>query len=311
MTIKQLFKKHFEEILAFLERLDNFIIIVTDENLNILDHTENLSKVCETDRELRGLNLSSFLVNSREILKSLGKEERVFPIIKSRDGVEVALRGFVLKIDQYHVFLLEQHRLTYNELIIKLSKLNKEVMVKTRELARKNRELQEALLRVRELEGKDSLTGILNRRAFMRVFVKEIKRAKRYRIPLSLAILDLDDFKVINDTYGHEAGDMVLRRVCRMIERNIREQDIFARLGGEEFVLLFPHTNLNEAYLVSERLRLKVAKLRFKGLSHRITASFGITSLREEDTPKTLIRRADEALYEAKRFGKNKTVIKI
>lgn len=311
MNIRQIFKQYFDEIVNLLNKLSNFIVILTDENLDILDYTEGLSKVYGAERELKGMHLSTLLVNYKEVLKKhIDEKDKVFLIVKGKDGIEVAFHGLVFRVDNYHLFLIEHYRLTYNELIIKLSKLNEEVMVKTRELVRRNMELKRALLKIKELEGKDSLTGILNRRAFMRVFVKEIKRAKRYKIPLSLAILDLDNFKLINDNYGHKAGDMVLKRVCRMVKKNIREQDVFARLGGEEFVILFPHTNLDEAYLVSERLRLKIAELKFKGLSHRITASFGITSLKEDDNPETILKRADEALYEAKRSGKNRCVTK-
>lgn len=310
MKIREIFRKHVDTLIDLLNRFNNILVILTNQNLEIIDHTESVIKVCGIEKNLRGLRLESLAVNKIELAESLNDVSKVFVILRSKEDIEIALQGFVIKVEGYYVFFLECHRFTYNELIVKLSKLNKEIVNKTRELAKKNKELYEALLKIKRLEEKDSLTGILNRRAFMRILLREVKRAKRYKIPLSLALLDIDNFKTINDIYGHEAGDMVLKKMCRTIVRNIREQDVFARFGGEEFIFLFPHTSLNEAYLVSERLRLKIARLRFKNLSHRITVSFGVTGLKEEDSPKTFIKRADEALYEAKRSGKNRSVIK-
>lgn len=310
MEIKQIFKDRVNTIVDLLNKFTNFILILTNQNLDIIDYTDGLTKVYEIDKNLRGLNLKSLVVNDSEFVNFLEDVNKVFIILRSKEDIELAFQGFVIKVREYYLFLLEYRRFTYNELIVKLSKLNEEIVNKTRELAKRNRELYEAFLKIKKLEEKDVLTGILNRRAFMRVIVKEIKRAKRYKLPLSLAILDIDNFKLINDTYGHEAGDEVLRKICRVVEKNTREHDIFARFGGEEFVLLFPHTNPDEAYLASERLRLKIDKLKFKRISHCVTVSFGITTLKEEDNLKTFIKRADEALYEAKQSGKNRSVIK-
>lgn len=180
MKVRQVFRQYSYEIVNLLNKLNNFIVILTDENLDILDYTEGLSKVCRAERELKGMNLSALLVKDKEVLKYVNEKDRVFLIIKGKDGIEMAYHGFVFRVDNYYlflnifnIFLIEHYRLTYNELIIKLSRLNEEVMVKIRELARRNFELKKALVRIKEFGGKDSLTGILNRRAFMRIFVKK------------------------------------------------------------------------------------------------------------------------------------------
>ncbi len=150
----------------------------------------------------------------------------------------------------------------------------------------------------------DNLTGIYNRNKFDELCSAEINRVRRYGTPCSLVILDIDHFKRFNDTYGHLVGDKVLRTLAETITRNIRNTDIFARWGGEEFVLLLPETPLASACKLVEKLRLQVAHIVMEECDG-ITASFGVTQLHREDTIKRAIARADQALYEAKAAGRN------
>ncbi|NOR57470.1 MAG: diguanylate cyclase [Sulfurimonas sp.] len=151
---------------------------------------------------------------------------------------------------------------------------------------------------------KDSLTGISNRDKFEEVFEYELKQSKRYNRPLSLALLDIDKFKDFNDKYGHLIGDEVLIMLSEKIQSNTRESDLFARWGGEEFVLLFSNTNLQNALNSSENFRRIIEKLEHKSAG-AVTVSFGVTEYKEGDTLESMFKRADDALYEAKNSGRN------
>lgn len=155
----------------------------------------------------------------------------------------------------------------------------------------------------------DKLTGLFNRNKFDEIFAKEIKRTKRYKNELSVIIFDIDNFKMVNDTYGHQIGDEVLKEISKIALDNVREQDITTRWGGEEFFILLPQTNLSGAVIVANKIKTSTQNHIFTEKSLKITASFGVTQFCiENDDEKTIITRADELLYEAKRSGKNKVM---
>jgi diguanylate cyclase (GGDEF)-like protein/PAS domain S-box-containing protein len=150
----------------------------------------------------------------------------------------------------------------------------------------------------------DALTGIYNRIKLNKSLKIEMARSERYQSPLSLTIFDIDNFKKVNDTYGHSAGDDVLKCLTKLVQTNIRETDIFARWGGEEFVILTPGLSTLETARLADKLRHKIAEFDFKK-PQKITASFGITSFKSGDSSTLLINRADDALYRAKKSGRN------
>ncbi len=157
----------------------------------------------------------------------------------------------------------------------------------------------------------DSLTEIYNRAAMERLIEKEIDRSKRYELPMSLLLLDLDHFKKINDTYGHQVGDFTLKTVVRTITGVLREHDILGRFGGEEFTILLPDTDLVNAHIVAERVREIVQKTPIKAGSKNIniTLSIGFATLNHKtDDYQELFRRSDLGLYKAKQTGRNLTV---
>ena len=161
----------------------------------------------------------------------------------------------------------------------------------------------------------DELTGLSNRRRFQETMSAEVERAKRFSTELGLVMLDIDDFKAVNDTYGHQQGDLVLREVAKILKASSREIDEPARYGGEELALVLPGTDLEGAHQLAERVREGIAALRLPILGDadaeplRITASFGAAAVpvSAEDV-RGLVAAADEALYQAKRAGKNRTV---
>jgi diguanylate cyclase (GGDEF)-like protein len=159
----------------------------------------------------------------------------------------------------------------------------------------------------------DELTGLFNRRRFQEAMATEVERSKRFGQPVGLVLLDLDDFKTVNDTYGHQQGDLVLREVARVLRETSREIDEPARYGGEELAVVLPGTDLEGAYNLAERVRAGIEELALPLLDGegvlRVTASFGVATLPgSADDMRELVAAADEALYRAKRAGKNRTV---
>src|SRR6056297_3279103 len=153
----------------------------------------------------------------------------------------------------------------------------------------------------------DHLTQIANRLKFNSAFERELRTFERHGHGLSLLMFDIDHFKKVNDTHGHDIGDIVLVELVKLVKTQIRETDLLARWGGEEFIILLPHTELSEAALLGERIRAAIEKKQYRKVGH-ITCSFGLTSSGKNDTKEILIKRADEALYIAKKEGRNRVV---
>lgn len=145
----------------------------------------------------------------------------------------------------------------------------------------------------------DHLTKIYNRQKFDELFLKEVENKKRYKDHLSLLLIDIDHFKIVNDTYGHYIGDLTLIALTNLITKNLRINDIFARWGGEEFIILLPRTDISAAYIKAQEIRSIVESHVNKELPS-ITISIGVTEMNDTDTTKTCLQRVDKALYLAK-----------
>ncbi|WP_428738996.1 GGDEF domain-containing protein [Sulfurimonas sp.] len=152
----------------------------------------------------------------------------------------------------------------------------------------------------------DALTNIGNRRYFDQKLEEHITLTQRYKYPFSFLIFDIDFFKKINDMYGHDVGDKVLIEFTTLIKENLRQADIFARIGGEEFAVLLPATTNDKAYTLAQKLRTLIEEA--KGTT-QITTSIGLIQYEKGDDPKTMFQRADFALYKAKETGRNKVVL--
>ncbi|HEX5465847.1 MAG TPA: diguanylate cyclase [Candidatus Limnocylindrales bacterium] len=159
----------------------------------------------------------------------------------------------------------------------------------------------------------DRLTGIANRQNILAAIFEEVERSKRYERPMSVAFVDIDHFKAVNDTYGHPAGDVVLRRVADILRTNIRASDRVGRYGGEEFVLLLPETNVDDAAMLAEKLRLCVLRETFQvspEIRLNLTISLGIAGgLSQRVRFETIVRDADAAMFSAKSLGRNQTYV--
>jgi diguanylate cyclase (GGDEF)-like protein len=169
--------------------------------------------------------------------------------------------------------------------------------------------LAEANAVITQLMRTDALTGLANRRYFLEVLENIMSLTRRHQTPLTLIMADLDHFKVINDTYGHAGGDQVLKGFGALLQNTIRREDLAARLGGEEFIVALPHTDLSEALSIAERIRLGLEEMKWEQIETQITGSFGISQFRPEDTADSLIERADQALYRAKAAGRNRLMV--
>lgn len=174
------------------------------------------------------------------------------------------------------------------------------------ELHRANVELRSANSRINQLSRLDSLTGLANRREFDYRLADEVARCQRRPRPLSLIFCDIDHFKAVNDTHGHAAGDAVLAGLADVLRAGVRETDLAARIGGEEFAVVVAEGPLDAARALAERLRSALAAQIMDPIGAAVTASFGVAERRSGESAVELLARADAALYAAKRSGRNR-----
>ncbi len=264
----------------------NALLSLPEDEFDLLMVSLNLS---ETD----GLRLCS-QVRSLDRTRHLP----ILIIIEPGDDARL-LRGLDMGVNDYLVRPIDK-----NEMLARIR-----TQIKRKRYADQLKmQIEESV----ELAITDALTGLHNRRYMeshlKTLFDEAIERGK----PMSFLVSDIDFFKSVNDTFGHDAGDTVLREFAARIRKNIRGIDLACRFGGEEFVVMMPDTDLSKAYLVGERLRQCIASQPFvlaDGTSLEVTASIGVATLeRSTDTPDTLLKRADQALYAAKRDGRNRVV---
>lgn len=163
------------------------------------------------------------------------------------------------------------------------------------------------LEKTEQLVFRDSMTGLYNHQYIVSNLEEEITRSERYKIPLSIIVLDVDNFKKVNDTYGHVMGDSVLKRVSKTIKTQCRTMDKIGRYGGDEFLIVLPETGLEKAVVLARRLMEAVESLA-SDKTGKVTVSMGIAQLEEGETVSAFIERADDKLYAAKRAGRNRFV---
>ncbi len=175
-------------------------------------------------------------------------------------------------------------------------------------LSHNQKALEEANKKLTLLANTDILTNVYNRKRFNELLEKELQRTKRHKHQLSIIMFDIDHFKQINDTYGHQVGDEVLKRVASICKSGIRDIDYIARWGGEEFMILSPETGIEEAGQLAERVREQISLTDF-GIKEKIYCSFGVTEFKDSDDIEPFIHRVDQALYQAKGAGRNCVVV--
>jgi len=175
-------------------------------------------------------------------------------------------------------------------------------------IAQMAQELRASAEKMYKLANTDTLTGIANRLKFNTIVNYQVENSLRYDAALSIIFFDIDYFKKINDEFGHELGDKVLKKMALLVKNEIRKSDVIARWGGEEFAIILANTTLSDAGKLAQKLRLCIEAHRFEG--QELTCSFGVTQLQKDDTNISLMKRVDDALYDAKKAGRNCVTIK-
>jgi diguanylate cyclase (GGDEF)-like protein len=262
-----------------------------------LDQDEELNRVLD---ELAALYAFALAISQGDLEHDLGVRGSLAGALKSLHAAlrhltwqsqRVAAGDFTQRVD-----FMGEFSEAFNSMVVALE-------TSRAEIEERSERLLEQAFRLEELATTDSLTGVFNRRKFNEIVTAEIERARRYGTPLSFLILDIDFFKRVNDTLGHEAGDQVLVALAGLLRAALRAVDSLARWGGEEFVVLLPEIESAGAARLAGRLRDAVHEA---GLAGGVTVSFGVAQWRPDETADELFARADKALYRAKDLGRDR-----
>ena len=319
-AVSELFYNYYNDISAFIIRKEvvNEKVFV-DEKTNFLE--SDISKDYYYDKEILEYNNS---IISAELEKEIdkinselytqyqdqinsGDEFYITSLALSRTIFFLPISNFKNEHVGYMIFYNNQYPLIYSvdDIVQKLDLSFLAWLIITVFIIYLNKSRSKFII----LTKKDKLTGCFNRYAIDDIFNKEFSLYKRYYTPFSFVMFDIDHFKKVNDTFGHLSGDAVLKGIARIVRENTRTNDTFIRWGGEEFIIILPQTNLEEATNYSEKIRRAIEKQHFiKGHNKSITVSFGVTSFRENDTFDKVTKRLDENLYKAKNSGRNNVV---
>lgn len=298
----------------FLDAIDlhvsGYVLKPIDFNIlekKLLEITEQINnKIRLKEQEVLTYEISKFQDNLLLVLNK--DQEIIFSNDRFLDFFDVEnLKSFTDKYTNIHSLFLKDSEIEKIVYLLDTNSNKKAFLTSIKHIDESSHTIL-ILTEITSIEKqafKDNLTNIYNRAYLEKEFDKEYKKFKKTNIPFSFLLFDIDFFKKINDTYGHEIGDEILIQFTSIITNNIPETSTFARWGGEEFVLLFPNASLQDSYQLAENLRKTIEKYIFTN-NIQLTCSIGVSLLRKEDTQKTLMKRADDALYKAKNSGRNK-----
>lgn len=277
-------------------------LVITDLKMPGLDGMEVMSR-CKAVHPITEVIILTGHGSIETAIEAMRKEvydyvTKPFEISRVRTSVRNALTKQRLTLENAELIRQIQAHQTESE---------KRIREATRELREANRKLAQLAIT-------DPLTGLYNRRYFGERLSEEVSRATRYADPLSLSMIDIDDFKAYNDTHGHPAGDEALQRIAETLRQGLRQGDVVARWGGEEFTIILCQTPGHQALTTVDRLREAVVDMKLsvmrRGKQSLLTISAGVSAFSEQiGDADTLITRADEALYQAKREGKNRVCL--
>lgn len=281
-----------------------------------------------TDLEIIGLYKQVFDEDIVEITEEKDEEltERLANVAEKLDMIMMDLIENIdihqKNIDNHTKELERTRSVSYqditkaiNKVLDEIYELKKQNLILKKEVEKYHEEikrLQKELSVAKAEASFDFLTGLVNRKRFERAVEDAIRDFHRKNYPFSLIFVDIDDFKKVNDTYGHLAGDIVLKEIASIFKFYLRANTIVGRIGGEEFCILLPGVEIEDAKKIAERLRKIIENREIKledGTSIKVTASFGVTQVKMGDTVKSILDRADKALYKAKREGKNRVEV--
>ncbi len=295
---------------------------INDRTIDVIPLMDTILSDCivllDDDRVARGI------ITTKDIIDIFGKKKDLneplhkymsAPIqtIKSDTSISDALK-FVqekhfkrLIVEDFTGQIIGQ--ITQEELLARVYSKWADIMrTNDNQLTKVNKALKDRATKFEEISLHDSLTGVYNRAKFEEELRSEIDKVVRYKTEsFAIVFLDIDNFKKINDTYGHLVGDMVLKELTKRVESHLRKSDLFARWGGEEFVLILPLITLENAKIAAENIRKYICSTDFEEVG-KITCSFGVSKFSMDDDFHSVILRADQSMYEAKQSGKNKVV---
>ena len=304
--MKNSFKYYAEKLAAFADvSRDGYAILTADDRL-LCANRAFMDVFFVEESKLIGQYFSDIMRNAFHPSKGPRIDadnidawlNRVQQLRRSRD-----FRLFEVDLVDGRWFLFSEQTMPDGEMLLQTKDITKQKIME--------QHLNEHARRLTDLALTDELTQIANRRSFVASVQSEITRCSRQLCAMAFFLLDIDHFKTINDTYGHQAGDAVLRQLAALVKRTLREYDIFGRIGGEEFGVFLSQTNRETAEEVAERLRQLIAHEAFfiDGRELNITLSIGIALARDKTSFEQLYADADAALYQAKHSGRNKVIV--
>jgi len=279
----QAFIKKFTDQLA---EIDQYVRTSRQQNIDKVNESSKLKDTVDTN-----------------VVAIQDTVEKADSISQLKNDVQDHLSEIRKRVEEHQLTEIEREEMSkqgYAHIISELARTQKETQLLKEQL----QESQQKMLR-------DPLTGLPNRLAYEERITLEINRAERNSASFCVAMWDVDHFKKVNDTYGHDAGDRVLKLLAKVILNRVRKVDMFARIGGEEFVLLMPDTGVEQALDLNNQLRVNLENsgFHYKGSPCPITSSVGISAFEKNDTPERLLNKADEALYKSKREGRNRCTL--
>ena len=282
---------------SFLDSNSNITILYDDDKLTFINNVGLKFFGFKSVKEFnaRHVSLSNLFLEEEGCIHKHTLGPKWFKILKEDKYRNPKIKLFSVEDQMIHYFKIEVSKLKFTKQYI-LSFNNITV-------------LEQEKTNIKKLAEYDTLTDIYNRVKLNEVLDGLIYRAKRYDLKFSVILIDIDHFKSINDTYGHNIGDKVLIDLSRLIHMSLRESDTFARWGGEEFMILSESSSSQKAFKLASRLRKELSEYAFPMVGE-VTCSFGVTEFKMGDTPSLLFERVDKALYQAKDNGRNQVVSK-
>ena len=277
-------------------------VIIVTKSYPIDDPGPEIVYVNKAFTELTGYTQEDVIGKTPRILQSKGTDEKTKKIIRQRIEKKIPVRVTIMNYSKYG----EEYWLDLSILPLKNSH---DVVTHFVAIQRDVTEQKNIEKKLEILSRTDSLTELLNRRAFNGISENEFSRFKRNGDVYTILMIDIDHFKSINDTYGHETGDFAIKAIAEICQKNLRLHDTVARIGGEEFCVLLPFTNKQTAYKIAEKLRKIISNTLVTTKDHNIsmTISIGISEVNGEDIDHMVVfKRADENLYKAKNSGRNR-----